>query len=117
MIQEDKNLLLVDLSARLPYGVKILHTGWDYDSDTDFYVSVLEKNGAYVGYFSKEGNKIGEYAYYSKSEYKKFLEENEVKEVEEIDYEKLIVYMNNQEAIPVHAVKPLYIKRIEVLKK
>ena len=88
-----------------------------YDSDTDFYVSVLEKNGAYVGYFSKEGNKIGEYAYYSKSEYKKFLEENEVKEVEEIDYEKLIVYMNNQEAIPVHAVKPLYIKRIEVLKK
>lgn len=88
-----------------------------YDSDIDFYVSVLEKNGAYVGYFSKDGNKIGEYAYYSKSEYKKFLEENEVKEVEEIDYEKLIVYMNNQEAIPVHAVKPLYIKRIEVLKK
>ena len=36
MIQEDKDLLLVDLSARLSYGVKILYTGWDCDSDTDF---------------------------------------------------------------------------------
>ena len=36
MTQEDKQLLLKDLSARLSYGVKILHTGWDYDGDTDF---------------------------------------------------------------------------------
>ena len=36
MTQEEKNLLLQDLCARVPYGVKILHTGWDYDSDTDF---------------------------------------------------------------------------------
>ena len=36
MKQEDKELLLKDLCARLPYGIKILHTGWDYDSDTDF---------------------------------------------------------------------------------
>lgn len=36
MEQEDKQLLLKDLSARLPYGVKILHTGWDCDSNTDF---------------------------------------------------------------------------------
>jgi hypothetical protein len=36
MTQEDKLLLLQDLCARLPYGIKILHTGWDYDSDTDF---------------------------------------------------------------------------------
>jgi len=36
MTQENKELLLKDLCARLPYGVKILHTGWDYDSDTDF---------------------------------------------------------------------------------
>ena len=34
--QEDKELLLKDLCARLPYGVKILHTGWDWDGDTDF---------------------------------------------------------------------------------
>ena len=37
MTQEDKELLLKeDLCGRLPYGVKILHTGWDYDGDTDF---------------------------------------------------------------------------------
>lgn len=36
MIREDKDLLLRDLSARLSYGVKILHTGWDCDGDTDF---------------------------------------------------------------------------------
>ena len=36
MIQENKELLLKDLCARLPYGVKILHTDWDYDHDTDF---------------------------------------------------------------------------------
>jgi len=36
MTQEDKELLLQDLCARLSYGVKILHTGWDCDSDTDF---------------------------------------------------------------------------------
>lgn len=36
MTPEDKQLLLKDLSARLSYGVKILYTGWDCDSDTDF---------------------------------------------------------------------------------
>ena len=36
MTQEDRSLLLKDLCARLPYGVKILHTGWDHDRDTDF---------------------------------------------------------------------------------
>ena len=36
MTQEEKRLLLQDLCARLPYGVKILHTGWDSDRDTDF---------------------------------------------------------------------------------
>ena len=36
MEQKDKELLFKDLSARLSYGVKILHTGWDSDGDTDF---------------------------------------------------------------------------------
>lgn len=33
MTQDDKELLLKDLCARLPYGVKILHKGWDYEWD------------------------------------------------------------------------------------
>jgi len=33
MTQQDKELLLKDLCARLPYGVKILHIGWNYELD------------------------------------------------------------------------------------
>lgn len=36
MTQEEKQLLFQYLSAALFYGVKILHEGWDSDSDTDF---------------------------------------------------------------------------------
>ena len=34
MTQEDKELLLKDLAARLPYGVKILNNGWDFEFST-----------------------------------------------------------------------------------
>ena len=33
MTQEEKQLLIKDLCARLPYGVKILHIGWNYELD------------------------------------------------------------------------------------
>ena len=36
MTQEEKEPLLKYLCMALPYGVKILHTGWDSDSGTDF---------------------------------------------------------------------------------
>lgn len=36
MKQEEKELLLKDLSSRLPYRVKILHNGWDFDKDCDY---------------------------------------------------------------------------------
>ena len=36
MKQEDKELLLRYLSMALPYGVKILHNGWDFDRDCEF---------------------------------------------------------------------------------
>jgi len=41
MKQEDKNLLLRDLSARLPYGVKILHEGWNWEWDDE--LSTVER--------------------------------------------------------------------------
>lgn len=37
MKQEDKELLLKDLCARLPYGVKILHEGWNYEWDDELF--------------------------------------------------------------------------------
>ena len=36
MKQEEKELLLKDLCARLPYGVKVLYNGWDSDRDCEF---------------------------------------------------------------------------------
>ena len=41
MTQENKELLLKDLCARLPYGVKILHEGWNFEWDDE--LSTVEK--------------------------------------------------------------------------
>ena len=40
MTQEDRELLLKDLSARLPYGVKFLRESWNYEWDQE--MSVVE---------------------------------------------------------------------------
>ena len=41
MTQQDKELLLKDLCARLHYGVKILHEGWNYEWDDE--LSTVER--------------------------------------------------------------------------
>ena len=41
MTKEDKEILLKDLCARLPYGVKILHEGWNFEWDDE--LSTVEK--------------------------------------------------------------------------
>ena len=40
MTQEEKELLLKDLSARLPYGVKFFRESWNYELDQE--LSVIE---------------------------------------------------------------------------
>lgn len=43
MTQEDKELLLRDLCARLPYGIKFLRESWNYETDQELSViKVLE---------------------------------------------------------------------------
>ena len=41
MTQEEKDLLLKDLYARIPHGVKILHQGWNYEWNQE--LSTLER--------------------------------------------------------------------------
>ena len=41
MKKEDKELLLKDICGRLPYGVKILHEGWNYEWDDE--LSTVER--------------------------------------------------------------------------
>ncbi len=87
-----------------------------YDSDKNFIVAVSEKNGAYIGKFTKDKEKIEEYYYLSKSEYNELLKSKEVINDISINYERLIDYVDRKDCVNPHAVKPLYIKRIEVLK-
>lgn len=38
MTQEDKDLLIKDLCARVPYGVKYVRSSWNYDTDQELPV-------------------------------------------------------------------------------
>lgn len=49
MTQEHKQLLLKDLCARLPYGVKYIRDSWNYESDQE--MSVIET----LDYIDKDG--------------------------------------------------------------
>jgi len=47
MTQEDKNLLLTDLSSRLPYGV-IIHFNEELDENDQYFYSVRENGGKHL---------------------------------------------------------------------
>ena len=75
-----------------------------------------EKNGVFVGKFNEKNQLIGEYQYLKNSEYDKLKDSVEYMEEIEIDYEKIIQFIENMEAINPHKVNPLYVKKIEVQK-
>ena len=76
------------------------------------YVSVEENNGAYVSYYDTKADEI---TYYKKSLYEEFKQNNTVVENMDIDYSKLIKYINNLKPENPYNVNPLYIKSIEAL--
>lgn len=83
---------------------------------SDFYVSIEDKNGAFVGKFDVSRKKIGDYAYLSKSDYLSLKNTENVLTNVDIDYDKIYVYLKNVSESNVHNVNPLYVKKIEVLK-
>lgn len=72
-----------------------------------------EKNGVFLGTFDENNQLIEEYIYLHNHEYLK--EEQDIEDVS-IDYEKVLEFSKSLEAINPHAVKPLYVKKIEVQK-
>ena len=82
--------------------------------DNKSYVSVLENNGAFVALYDKKV--IGEIKYMKNSEYEDFKSKNTVIEQIDMDYNKLIEFINSKEEENVHDVNPVYIKSIEALK-
>lgn len=88
------------------------------DSDVDeFYVSIEDKNGAYIGLFNKNKLLTGEnYSYIAKNDYLKMKESNVIYNEIDIDYEKVYDCLSKIDSVNVHSVKPLYVKNIEALK-
>lgn len=85
------------------------------DSDKKIVVEE-EKNGKFIGVFDKDNKIIGDYFYLKNSEYEEYKNNNKVTIVSDIDYEKVYEYLRNVANINPHAVNPLYIKKIEVMK-
>ena len=53
MLQEHKELLLKDLCARLPYGVKFLRESWNYEWDQELSVIEILEDIDKDGYINK----------------------------------------------------------------
>ena len=81
--------------------------------DKKAYVSVLENNGAFIGLY--DNKLINEIKYFSNNDYEEFKQKNEIIESIDMDYDKLINYINNQEETNCHLVNPIYVKKIEAL--
>ena len=81
----------------------------------DYYISIEDKNGAYVGQFNNNHISISDYKYLNKNEYKESKENNNYIETEP-NYESLIDYIKELKPINPHKVNPLYIKHIGVEK-
>ena len=79
--------------------------------DEPKYVSIKEQNGAFICFYDE----TKEIKYMKKSEYEEFIKNNEVIEELDIDYQKLINYINTLKEEVSHNVNPLYIKSIEAL--
>jgi len=75
-----------------------------------------EKNGKFIGVFDKDNKVIDDYFYLKNSEFEEYKNNNEISIVDNIDYEKVYEYLKTKEIINPHAVNPLYIKKIEVMK-
>ena len=53
MLQEHKELLLKDLCARLPYGVKFLRESWNYEWDQELSVNEVLEDIDKHGYINR----------------------------------------------------------------
>lgn len=78
------------------------------------YVSIVDRNGAFVGEFNREREAIGDYKYYNKNDYGELLKNNDICDEIEIDYDRLYQLVKNIKPTLVHAVNPLYVKNLEV---
>lgn len=78
-----------------------------------------DKNGYFLGLFNENNQLINDYFYLNNMEFQNYISENNhednyINEID-IDYNKINEYLNTIKSENPHSVKPLYIKKIEVL--
>ena len=78
-------------------------------------VALEDRTGAFVGTFDMNNNIIEDLQYMSNSLYSEYKTNNDVVTEFDIDYERVIEYVNNLDSLNPHEVKPLYIKGISAL--
>lgn len=78
------------------------------------YVASEENNGFFIG--KKEDNKVIDLSYLKEIDYEEFKNNNEVIDEVEMDYNKLINFINTLESENAFDVNPIYVKSIEALK-
>lgn len=98
---------IVEMSSLLIKAVSFTH-------DTVKIVE-REKNGVFVGTFSRENQLLTDYEYIPNAVFKTLPEEEYIEKVN-IDYLKILQHAKTISSTHPHAVNPLYVKRIEVLK-
>ncbi len=79
------------------------------------YVSLPDRNGAFVGVFDKDNKIIEDFVYMNKSSYEDYVNKHDVVNNIEIDYDKVYDLVKNVKPINPHEAKPLYVKGISAL--
>lgn len=79
------------------------------------YVSIPDRNGAFIGVFDSNNNAITEFSYINKNEYLDLCDSQNVVSDIKIDFDKVYNYFKTVSASKAHEVKPLYIKGISAL--
>ena len=79
------------------------------------YVSLPDKNGAFVGVFDMDNKPLEKFIYLNKSAYNEYVSKHNVVYDIEIDYEKVYELVKKVPSINPHEAKPLYVKGISAL--
>lgn len=89
-----------------------------YDSNKKKAAIINDLKGVFIGIFNEKNELINDYQYINNDDYQKFLKNNDIPIVENVDYDfaKIYAFMENINPSMVHMVNPLYIKVIEALK-
>lgn len=77
-------------------------------------VAFNDKNGYFVGYFDKNNQIIQDYEYLKNCDFENI--KTNVTIDFDLNFSKVISYMNTKDAINPHLVNPIYVKKIEVEK-